>query len=174
VDAPKIQLGAVNALFAGRPRRVRLLAVAFVVGAVLLGSVASVTAGENGNHNDKNAFRVLDHATSFKSVGSGTAAGDELFVGGTVLRFASPHDQIGTFGIHCAATGAGGSEILCDAAYILPDGQITLQVLVPNPPPSTFAVAITGGTGAYRDASGEATVVTLSSGDEDVTFHFNK
>jgi hypothetical protein len=52
----------------------------------------------------------------------------------------------------------------------LPKGQVTLQGLVTFSEQSrpTFTVAITGGTGAYRTAHGEATIT--ESEDEDAPF----
>jgi hypothetical protein len=123
---------------------------------------------------DSGTVHVLSHVTSFKTTQANpnvVAPGDELFIGGTVMRAASPHTQIGTFGVHCVATGAGGSQVLCDAAYVLPAGQITAQVLVAAQPPASFKVAITGGTERYRNAEGQATIVTLNQTDDDVTFH---
>ena len=118
-------------------------------------------------------LRVQSHSTSFHAMQASPPAvspGDELFIGGIVMRAASPHTQIGTFGVHCAATGADG-QVLCDAAYALPRGEITAQVLVAAQTPPSFNVAITGGTGAYSNARGWATVVTLNATDDQVTFH---
>ena len=86
-----------------------------------------------------------------------------------MLRRASPHGQIGTFGIHCAVTGPGLQ--LCDAVFVLRRGQITAEALLAVPPPDRFSIAITGGTGAYRNARGQATVEKVNDTDEAVTFH---
>ena len=152
-----------------RSRWFRLGALCAVLMLVLT-SASSVAAGSGGGR----SLEVLSQATSFKSVQADPATvapGDELFIGGNVMQHATPHSQIGTFGVHCVATGAGGSQILCDAAYALPKGQITLEVLVASQPPQQFDAAITGGTGAYRNVRGSATVVTLSQTEDDVTFH---
>ena len=123
-----------------RSRWFRLGALCAVLMLVLT-SASSVAAGSGGGR----SLEVLSQATSFKSVQADPATvapGDELFIGGTVMQHATPHSQIGTFGIHCVATGAGGSQILCDAAYALPKGQITLEVLVASQPPQQFDAAI--------------------------------
>jgi hypothetical protein len=156
---------------------IRPLVVAIVVGATLLSSVAAATA-----HRDtpRHTLRVLFQATSYESTqadpnGNIFAPGDEVFLGGVVLRFAAPHDQIGTVGLHCSATGADGSELLCDVAFTLPKGKISLQTLFDVQSEwlqPTRKLAITGGTGAYRGARGEVTVRSLSSGDESITFKF--
>ncbi|HXA59569.1 MAG TPA: hypothetical protein VNW94_10445 [Streptosporangiaceae bacterium] len=50
----------------------------------------------------------------------------------------------------------GQSHIVCNVSMDLPDGTLSFQTFVAEvfPPPPFFA-AITGGTGAYRSASGE-------------------
>jgi hypothetical protein len=135
-----------------------------------LASASSVAGGSGGGR----SLEILDQDTSFKAVQANPAAlapGDELFIGGIVMEHAAPHAQIGTSGIHCVVTGAGGSQTLCNAVFALPHGQITAEVLLANPLPHQFEAAITGGTGIYRNARGSSTVVTLSQTQEDVTFH---
>lgn len=154
---------------------IRPLVVGFVLGALLLGSVTSAAARPDGDR-----LTVLFHGTSWFSTQddpSGTVyePGDEVYGGATLLRFASPHDQIGAGSIHCDVTGAGGSELTCEAAFILPKGKITTQTLFDLEDDwlqPTRKLAITGGTGAYRHASGELTVTTLASGDELGVFDF--
>jgi hypothetical protein len=50
----------------------------------------------------------------------------------------------------------GTYYILCNVSMMLPDGTISFQTFIDEkfPPPPFFA-AITGGTGAYKGASGE-------------------
>ena len=70
----------------------------------------------------------------------------------TVTHAVPPYDIV-TF--HCAAT------------LSLQRGQITLQGLIEvqgEDDPGPFTVAITGGTGAFRGAGGEAVVREVSSG----------
>ncbi len=140
---------------------------ALVTLSLLLASAVSASPDEGAS------LRVLSHSTSFKAMQANPPAvspGDELFIGGSVMRPASPQTKIGTFGVHCAATGADG-QILCNAVYALPRGEITAEVLVAAQPPQTFSVAITGGTGVYSNARGWATIVTLNATDDQVTFH---
>jgi hypothetical protein len=55
----------------------------------------------------------------------------------------------------------------CIATVRLPDGQITLQGLVTfgEEAGNGFDVAITGGTGAYRTAHGQATITETEEED---------
>ena len=158
-------------------RLIRPLIVGVVVGAVLLGSVASVAARPAGD----DTLRYLNHLTSVTSTqsdpsGNVFVAGDVVTLGGDVLQLESPHAKVGTVGVVFTATGVGGSELLGDVAWSLPRGKITAQTLfdvkteIENP---TRKLAITGGTGAYRHAGGEVIITTLSSGDEISEFRFD-
>ncbi|MEV4511724.1 hypothetical protein AB0K00_22465 [Dactylosporangium sp. NPDC049525] len=50
----------------------------------------------------------------------------------------------------------GASYILCNVTMQLPDGTIAFQTFLDEKfPPPPFFTAITGGTGAYKGASGE-------------------
>src|SRR3990172_6907374 len=108
---------AIEALPNRRPRWLRPLIVGFVVGALMVVSVASVTAKRPHNEH------YIGHPTSFVSTQKDPnvlAPGEELYIGGDVLRFDSPHDKVGTYAIWCAVTGLGGSEVLCTGGEILP------------------------------------------------------
>jgi hypothetical protein len=153
----------------------RLVSVVSVI--VLLLQISPLFAEE---HHDGHILRVRFHPTSFTSTqadpnGFVFAPGDQISLGGTVLRFESPNDQIGTVGLQCSATGADGSELLCIVSFTLQGGKITGQTLFDVKGEflnDTRKLAITGGTGVYRNARGEMTVTSLSSGDENVTFNF--
>jgi hypothetical protein len=147
---------------------------------IVCGLLASGASDMADNQHAGRTLHVLFHPTSYKSTqadptGSVFASGDEIFLGGTILRFESPDEQIGTVGLHCSATGAEGSELLCEVVFTLQRGKIAGQTLFNvqgewlNP---TRKLAITGGTGAYRNAAGEITVTALGTGDEKITFKF--
>jgi hypothetical protein len=131
---------------------------------------------QHGNH----TLTVRSHLTSYTSTqadptGSVFAPGDEVFLAANILRIGGEHDQIGTVGLHCSATGANGSELLCEVAFTLKDGKITGQTLFDVQGEwlnETRKLAITGGTGIYRNASGELIVTTLTTEDEQITFKF--
>jgi len=145
---------------------------------VLLLHVAPALAADQSNGH--RTLHVLFHPTSYTSTqadptGSVFAVGEQVFLGGTILRFVEPHDQIGTVGLHCSATGENGSELLCEVAFTLTAGKITGQTLFDVQGEwlnETRKLAITGGTGAYRNATGEMTVTSLGTGDEEITFNF--
>ena len=67
--------------------------------------------------------------------------------------------------------GAGSVDGVLSAVEVLAHGQIDLSGLVTSTSagPGTFQLAVTGGTGAYQDARGYATVV--SGNTPTVTIH---
>jgi hypothetical protein len=152
--------------------------VSLVTAIVLLLQVAP-TLAESPKQGHR-TLRVVFHPTSYTSTQADTtgnvfAPGEQVFLGGTILRFKEPHDQIGTVGLHCSATGANGSELLCEVAFTLPAGKVTGQTLFDVKTEwfnTTRKLAITGGTGAYRNATGEIIVTSLENGDEQITFRF--
>lgn len=87
-------------------------------------------------------------------------------------------NSLGTDGLECTVVritdAASGSGILqCVVTFSLPGGQIATQALntLTN---GAFAgnqtAAITGGTGQYRDASGEISIEFLSPTEANITF----
>ena len=79
------------------------------------------------------------------------------------------HEQVGHNGLSCIITDPSGPEAECTATFDVPGGQITTQFL--NSPPPEKHAAVTGGTGAYRNARGEAVLVERGDGTGTVTFH---
>jgi hypothetical protein len=55
----------------------------------------------------------------------------------------------------------------CTQVIRLPDGTITAQFL--NGPPAEKQLAVTGGTGAYRNAGGEGTLLEFGDGTGSLT-----
>jgi hypothetical protein len=99
---------------------------------------------------------------------SGSSLGDEFVFIETLHRKGR---DVGTSGGACMVVGAKPPYELmtyqCVATLRLPEGQIGLQGLLdatgPDDP-QPFTLAITGGTGAYRRASGDA-ILTLTEYD---------
>jgi hypothetical protein len=97
----------------------------------------------------------------------GPSLGDELVFS---ERLFSRGRQVGESGVVCVVTQVtppyGDTLTLkCEGAFSLRKGQITLQGLIEvqgEDDPGPFRVAITGGTGKYRCACGEAVVRTVT------------
>jgi hypothetical protein len=123
-----------------------LLAVAIAFVAVNAAAKGKPTG--RGGH----AIHVVEHATS-DAVTNGTSGDDA----GNVLTFANPvYDrkdatQVGTDQGYCVRIVAGKTWE-CNWTTFLPNGQITVEG--PFSDTDNTAVAITGGTGRYRNARG--------------------
>lgn len=78
------------------------------------------------------------------------------------LLFADGH-QVGRDGGACTVVNNGNPLFgSCTGSIALRDGQITFQWL--NSPPHVKQVAVTGGTGRYRNVRGDGTIVEFASG----------
>lgn len=133
-------------------------------GILVLGP-ASASADGKGKRDDLRLVATTNQE-EFVDVGApGLSLGDQ-FVFSEVLR--SRGREVGTSGGVCTVTEIVAYEALtahCVATLSLRRGQITLQGLVEfqgEDDTGPFTVAITGGTGAYRGASGEARIREVS------------
>ncbi len=157
------------------------LAVAAIAAAILaVGGVTLASAHSNGSsdgHGGKviKLFAVtvqtehIDLGAQGFSLGDEDVFSDDLFTkkGGT---------EVGVDGGVCtvvrvidAKTPSGTAQCLVTAS--LPGGQITTQGLFTftDQPPAPFQLAITGGTGAYKNARGQVTVELLSETEANYT-----
>jgi hypothetical protein len=107
--------------------------------------------------------------------------GAQATIGGTLSDPNRPDEQIGTIGIHFVTvlSGPTSDELLGNACMILPDGKISYQILIHRPvaPDSEGNInrisAITGGTGAYRNARGEVNDKSYANGYRELIVNFN-
>ena len=98
----------------------------------------------------------------------GPSLGDEFIASETLFRRGN---EVGEAGIVCTTTEVVGpydvQTLHCVATLSLRKGQITLQGLIEvqgMDDPGPFTVAITGGTGKFRGASGEARIRDRANG----------
>jgi hypothetical protein len=107
----------------------------------------------------------------------GASVGDRFIVFGTVVKNGKP---VGPGGYECVtmlftpgSDPAGPPQAAtdqCTGTLSLAEGQITVQGLVDRTGPVPVALAITGGTGAYRTAQGTLeTSGPNEAGDEPLT-----
>ena len=75
--------------------------------------------------------------------------------------------QVGDEGGSCVIIDAGQALASCTEVIRLPGGTIAAQFL--NGPPAEKQLAVTGGTGAYRAAGGEGTLVEFGPGTGSLT-----
>ncbi|HEX4219213.1 MAG TPA: hypothetical protein VHZ02_12625 [Acidimicrobiales bacterium] len=77
--------------------------------------------------------------------------------------------QVGTDDVHCILITT--KQSLCFVAVALPKGQIELQGIGPAGGTGDFTVAVTGGTGAYANARGTATIKSGANNTGTESFH---
>jgi hypothetical protein len=150
--------------------RSKRAAVAAILTLGILGLSAGTGAADRGKSKHREDPLKLVAVTlqeEFLDLGApGPSLGDE-FVFSEVLR--ERGREVGTSGGVCVVTETVPPYMVetfhCVATLSLRRGQITLQGLVElqgEDDPGPFTVAITGGTGAYRGASGEAVIRDVS------------
>jgi hypothetical protein len=143
-----------------------------IAGAALLGTIAvAVTA--NGQSGPRaitiHASSQLEHAHLVDNPPSGNSAGDVLIFTEKLLN--SNGDVIGSDAASC--TFLFDQRSLCTGTYVLPHGQLMVQLIQPGLSGTlTYSQAIVGGTGRYARATGTVTVHQKASGDR-FTFHIH-
>ena len=154
------------------------VATALVAVVGLIGAGATFAGGDHGRGHRGLAFTSTEAAFAAIPVMAGKfSVGDRVAFSDDVFA-AKGGRQVGTDGGQCTTVrvtdAAAASGVLqCLVTFDLPGGQITTQALntLTN---GGFAGAqtgaITGGTGRFRDASGQFTVEFLSGGATNLTF----
>jgi hypothetical protein len=134
---------------------------------VVLGMLVSAVpiAHASGQRDKTDTLRIVavEIQSEFLDLGTpGPSLGDELVFSETLFK---NKREVGTSGVVCTVVQAiPPYDVLtfhCVGTLSLRGGQITLQGLIEvqgEDDPGPFVVAITGGTGKYRGAGGEAKV----------------
>jgi hypothetical protein len=128
-----------------------LVVVAIAATAALLAAVTAVGSGSKGNAGK--TLTVVEHATTDATTDTGAAgdsAGDLLTFSNEVFD-AKDAKKVGTDQGSCIRI-VPGESYECAFTTILPGGQITVEGPFYDKANSTLA--ITGGTGRYRNARG--------------------
>lgn len=149
----------------------RVLVPAAVLGAAILTfAVVNATAGSSRSR-EGGRIHVIEHATS-DAVTNGTADDSA----GNILTFAngvfdsSDTKKVGTDQGYCVRIEVGKSWE-CNWTTFLPGGQITVEGPFLDTGDST--VAITGGTGAYRNVRGSMQLKYHNPAGTEFDFVFN-
>jgi hypothetical protein len=140
-----------------------------VLAIVALGVVVPGSAVAGGKHSGKQSLRITatEIQSEFLDLGTpGPSLGDELVFS---ERLSIRGRDVGESGVVCTVTHTVPPyDVLtfqCVGTLSLRQGQITLQGLIEvqgEDDPGPFLVAITGGTGKFRGAGGEAVVREVS------------
>jgi hypothetical protein len=153
-------------------RLLMVLAVALALGIV---SIASAGGGAGDRHKKVRIIELT--STAFQNANldlgaEGFGVGDRFSFSDTVFQ---RNRQVGMLGGECIAVrmlpeplpaGQAPTSVTfnCVISIRLPRGQLTVQGLV-SVGGGTFTLAITGGTGAYQTARGEADVTEPNATD---------
>src|SRR3954465_11984166 len=97
----------------------------------------------------------------------GPSAGDQRTFYDVLVDGKGRH--VGYSGGSCAVESVTPPVFSCSITFSLPGGQLTTPPL-PPPGPAPKPLAITGGTGAYRYARGQGTLVEYGKRNGSVTF----
>ena len=144
-----------------RKSAVGALAAALAVGG------ASIASARDGDH-DGRTIRLTAKNGSVTVVENGRAGinpGDRFVAVGDLFQGDA---KVGWAANDCVTLtyGPAGSSYQCTATASLPDGQLAFQALATGtgPIPSSATAAVTGGTGRYRTAQGEAALSISAQG----------
>jgi allene oxide cyclase-like protein len=114
-------------------------------------------------------FAVIDVGDPGPAVG----LGDQIVSSDHLSRSGSPAGRAGTV---LTVVGVGPDTLTTQlvSTLALPEGQVVLQGIGDGPtgPPTeplSFTLAVTGGTGKYREAGGVAHILDLPGGREEIT-----
>jgi allene oxide cyclase len=146
-----------------------LVVVAIAATAALLAAVAAVGSGSKSSSGK--TFTVVEHATTDATTDTGAvgdSAGDVLTFSNDVFN-AKDTTKVGTDQGSCIRT-VPGESYECAFTTLLPGGHITVEGPFYDKANSTLA--ITGGTGRYRNARGTMDLEAREGGSKFAfTFH---
>lgn len=140
---------------------------------------ASLAAADNGG-SDLNLTSLTDQYKQIDLSPKGDSLGDS-FVFSDKLYLDSGSDQVGTTDGVCVLTRLNKDKKSlsqqCVLTFSLPKGQLTAQGVIRFSAANAkdvFPIAITGGTGSYDNAGGEAHVTFLSDTKTKITVDLNR
>jgi allene oxide cyclase len=145
--------------------------------AVLVLAVVNASAGHTkaqhhnpGHLNKGGTIRVVERATTDAVTnGSGDSAGNILTFANDVYDAADAH-KVGSDQGYCVRTVVGAAWE-CNWTTFLPGGQITVEG--PFSDTGDTVVAVTGGTGAYRNTRGSMQLIYHNPAGTEFDFVFN-
>jgi hypothetical protein len=158
--------------------RIKLWSYPAVAAVVTLAAVAVAAPAAGGGKGKTLRLVAIQKQQQFIDLApSGPSLGDQLVFSDTVYR---NRREVGTDGVVCSITQVVPPYTVatyqCVATIRLRDGQITVQGLNEfqgEGDPGPFRLAITGGTDAYRGASGQEVVRYDRAGRGHYTLRFD-
>ena len=109
---------------------------------------------------------VVDHGPS------GTSAGDALIF--TQALFDDSGAEVGSSRGVCTRSSGPEGDSLCQGAFLLERGQITIQGVEPPQAVTRHPLVVTGGSGRYRGVRGAITVTHVSPVEDRLDFKLKR
>ncbi|WP_326605262.1 allene oxide cyclase barrel-like domain-containing protein [Streptomyces sp. NBC_01800] len=156
-----------------RWRPVAVTALAAVLACAPLAQAASLDRHPSPRGGGEKVIKLDDFVKEFSLIdvgGSGLSLGDEA-VG--FSEFSQNGQSVGTGSFVCTVVSLERHLQQCESTLRLAKGDITLQGFAPVIP-TKFTLAITGGTGAYREARGYMDGTNVAEGHNKLTVHLSK
>jgi hypothetical protein len=134
-----------------------LAGLVLCVVAVMSVGLAGASA-PSGHHGQTLRLVIRGGTTTFVDTGKkGPSVGDEVILNQNVFLASNPSKRVGKGIVKITLLGTANSSLTQDEANVLlPAGQLSVQGVQTSG--QSFSLAVTGGTGAYRDAHGQANV----------------
>ncbi len=140
----------------------------FAFGSIVPGSASSETTvlGSDGKRHRVIQLRGVNVTAQMIDLGEeGLSVGDYITIRDDLFQHG---EKVGLHGGTCTVVQVDAVLLNCVVTFSLPDGQITAQGLV-SPDLAEEQVAVTGGTGNYKTAQGELTVLEEGEGQSRYT-----
>src|SRR3954465_4030497 len=149
------------------PRKLTSLAAVTAIGVL-----ATVTTGSAATQRHGQTIRlgVRFHDDQLDLGAPGPSVGDALIMHDTLVNRRGR--TVGSDTGVCTFTSVAPPVASCVLTFVLGGGQIATQFR--NTPPRRKLVAIVGGTGAYRGASGQLLLVERPNQTGTATFHLER
>jgi hypothetical protein len=160
-------------------RRILPATIALSAAAVIAGSAVAATASDSSSQGagDSTTLRFKQHMTDLvilpgpgqKDPNDPPTPGAQSVINVDLRKSGKPAGQLS---LTCIADSR--NKFLCHGVYTLPGGQISISELVPGNDPWNGPGAITGGTGKYRDATGQIRTSPINETDSNVVFQISR
>jgi len=142
-------------------RTSRLWAVGLAAGTLVGAMFVFSNASGASSVTREETYGVEFHTVPVLRKAGAVSLGDQVLLHDT-LTDPRTNRPVGHDGGVCVLESlAGLGEYACTITFVLPRGSVTTQFV--NAPPPTKLAAITGGTGAYRGARGQAVLHEFGS-----------
>ena len=152
----------------GRGARTGLAAAALLALALVAAVALPAPAAPSSSAKTLQLAAVTIQSTTLDLGAAGLSQGDESILTRDLYL---DSQKVGTAHLVSTVTLVAGADTQSQAVatFSLPDGQLTAQGLVTASQTANRLAAITGGTGAYRQAGGEVTVTRTGPTTADIT-----